>query len=460
MTNLLRQNITAAMLLQLGADVLCLLLAVVLAARLHGIHDSPLQQLAVPAFAFALLIVCVNGTLGLYRRDRKLLFAAHVGWIFFALLLGVPAAYLLALMLPNGEMFQQMLGAVLVIAFGGLVVVRHAVVRPLIVTLMPHRVLVLGTGAEARVVEASLAAVDAPGVRVVGFYALEKLQETVVSPNRVLAKVGSIEDAAKRLGVREIIVAVRQQRGGVLPLRGLLECRLNGIRITDLARFFERVHGRVPIDSLKASWLIYGDGFRQDWLRRTVKRTFDVTVSLALLVLFLPLMALVGILISFESGAPVIYRQERIGLRGRPFVVFKFRSMRKDAESDGKPRWAEQKDNRVTTLGRFMRRSRIDELPQLFNVLKGEMSFVGPRPERPPFVAMLIEQVPFYAVRHSVKPGITGWAQVRYSYGASVEQSVKKLEYDLYYVKNNTVFLDLLVLLETVRVVLLGDGAR
>jgi sugar transferase (PEP-CTERM system associated) len=309
-------------------------------------------------------------------------------------------------------------------------------------------------------VEASLAAVDAPGVRVVGFYALEKQQETVVSPNRVLAKVGSIEDAAKRLGVREIIVAVRQQRGGVLPLRGLLECRLNGIRITDLARFFERVHGLVPIDSLKASWLIYGDGFRQDWLRRTVKRTFDVAVSLALLILFLPLMALVAVLISFESGAPVIYRQERVGLRGRPFVVFKFRSMRKDAESDGKPRWAEQRDHRVTTLGRFMRRSRIDELPQLFNVLRGEMSFVGPRPERPAFVTMLIDQVPFYAVRHSVKPGITGWAQVRYSYGASVEQSVKKLEYDLYYVKNNTVFLDLLVLLETVRVVLLGDGAR
>jgi len=459
-TNLLRQNITAAMLLQLGADVLCLLLAVFLAARLHGIHHSPLQQLAVPAFAFALLIVCVNGTLGLYRRDRKLLFAAHVGWIFFALLLGVPAAYLLAVLLPNGEMFQQMLGAVLVIAFGGLVVVRHAVVRPLIVTLMPHRVLVLGTGPEARVVEASLAAVDAPGVRVVGFYALEKLQETVVSPNRVLAKVGAIEDVAKRLGVREIIVAVRQQRGGVLPLRGLLECRLNGIRITDLARFFERVHGRVPIDSLKVSWLIYGNGFRQDWLRRAVKRTFDVVISLTLLLLFMPLMLLVAILISLESGAPVIYRQERIGLRGQPFIVFKFRSMQKDAESDGKPRWAAPKDARVTTLGRVLRRSRIDELPQLLNVLKGEMSFVGPRPERPAFVAMLIEQVPFYAVRHSVKPGITGWAQVRYSYGATVEQSVKKLEYDLYYVKNNTVFLDLLVLLETVRVVLLGEGAR
>jgi sugar transferase (PEP-CTERM system associated) len=460
MINLLRQNVSGTMLLQLGADLLCLLFAVVLAIRFHGHHDLPLENLVAPGLAFALLIVCLNGTLGLYRRDRKLLFAAHVGWIFFALLLGVPAAYLLALLLPNGEVFQETLGAVLVIAFGGLVVVRHAVVRPVIETLLPHRVLVLGTGPEARVVEASLAKADAPGLHVVGFYALEKTQETVVSPNRVLAKVGSIEDLVKRLGVREIIVAVHEQRGGVLPLRGLLECRLNGIRITDLARFFERVHGRVPIESLKASWLIYGNGFRQDWLRRTVKRTFDVVISLALLFLCLPLLITVAALISLESGRPVIYRQERIGLRGRPFVVFKFRSMQKDAEADGAPRWAAPRDSRVTALGRILRRSRIDELPQLLNVLKGEMSFVGPRPERPAFVEMLTEQVPFYAVRHSVKPGITGWAQVRYSYGATVEQSVKKLEYDLYYVKNNTVFLDLLILLETVRVVLLAEGAR
>lgn len=460
MINLLRQNITGATLLQLGADLSCLFFAVILAIRLHGYRNPPFESLVVPALAFAVLIVCLNGALGLYRRDRKLVFAAHVGWIFFALLLGVPAAYLLALLLPSGEIFQETLGAALVIAFGGLVVVRHAVVRPFIETLLPHRVLVLGTGPEARVVEASLNAADTPGLRVVGFYALEKAQETVVSPNRVLAKVGSIEDLVKRLGVREIIVAVHQQRGGVLPLRGLLECRLNGIQITDLARFFERVHGRVPIESLKASWLIYGNGFRQNWLRRVVKRTFDVMVALALLVVSLPLMVVVAVLISFERAGPVIYRQERVGLRGVPFVVLKFRSMQMDAEGDGAPRWAAPKDSRVTALGRLLRRSRIDELPQLFNVLKGEMSFVGPRPERPVFVTMLTEQIPFYAVRHSVKPGITGWAQVRYSYGATVEQSVKKLEYDLYYVKNNTLFLDLLILLETVRVVLLGEGAR
>jgi sugar transferase (PEP-CTERM system associated) len=457
---LLRQSVTSATLLQLGADLACVFLAVVLAMRLHGHNTPSFDILAVPALAFSVLIVCLNGWLGLYRRDRRLPFAAQVGWIFFALLLGVPTAYLLALLLPNGEVFQEILGAALVIAFGGLVVVRHTVVAPLVGTLLPHRVLVLGTGPEARVVEASLNEADTPGLQVVGFYALEKVQESVVSPNRVLAKVGSIEDLVKRLGVREIIVAVRQQRGGVLPLRGLLECRLNGIQITDLARFFERVHGRVPIESLKASWLIYGNGFRQNWLRRVVKRAFDITVAATLLVLLLPLMAMVTLIISLERGGPVIFRQVRVGLRGEPFIVLKFRSMRADAEGDGTPRWAAHKDPRVTPLGRILRRSRIDELPQLLNVLKGEMSFVGPRPERPAFVEMLTEQVPFYAVRHSVKPGITGWAQVRYPYGASVDDAIEKLQYDLYYVKNHCLFLDLMILIDTVQVVLWSKGAR
>ena len=220
------------------------------------------------------------------------------------------------------------------------------------------------------------------------------------------------------------------------------------------------MHGQIPVDALKASWLIYGNGFRQNWLRTLVKRIFDIVVATGLLIATLPIMAVTAILIAFETGMPIIYRQERIGLRGRTFDVLKFRSMRPDAERDGKAEWAQVGDSRVTKLGRFIRRSRIDELPQLVNVLRGEMSFVGPRPERPVFVAMLTEQVPFYAVRHSVKPGITGWAQVRYSYGANVEQSTKKLEYDLYYVKNHTLFLDVLILLETVRVVLLGQGAR
>ena len=245
-----------------------------------------------------------------------------------------------------------------------------------------------------------------------------------------------------------------------LPLRALLECRLNGIQVTDLARYFERVHGRVPIDSLKVSWLIYGSGFRQSWLRGVTKRAFDVLAAIVLLSITLPIMAVAALLILIEGGAPIIYRQERVGRSGKTFILLKFRSMSHDAEKDGRESWATVNDLRVTNIGRFLRRTRIDELPQLLNVFKGNMSFVGPRPERPQFVAMLTEKIPFYAVRHSVKPGITGWAQVRYTYGATVEESMKKLEYDLYYVKNHTVFLDLLILLDTVRVVMLGKGAR
>ncbi|TMH57046.1 MAG: TIGR03013 family PEP-CTERM/XrtA system glycosyltransferase, partial [Betaproteobacteria bacterium] len=298
------------------------------------------------------------------------------------------------------------------------------------------------------------------GLELAGFYPLEQVPARSIAASRIVSNHLTLEETVKHLSVDEIIVAVREQRGGVLPLRALLECRLSGTQITDLPRFFERVHGRVPIDSLKASWLIYGKGFRQTWLRGFMKRGFDIIVTAVLLPITLPIMIVMAFLISLDGGAPIIYRQERVGYRGQRFTLLKFRSMTKDAEKDGQAFWASINDARITTVGRFMRRTRIDELPQLINVLRGEMSFVGPRPERPPFVATLTEKIPFYAIRHSVKPGLTGWAQVRYTYGGNIEESVKKLEYDLYYVKNNSLLLDLLILLRTVRVVLLGEGSR
>lgn len=240
----------------------------------------------------------------------------------------------------------------------------------------------------------------------------------------------------------------------------LLACRLQGTPVLDLAGFYERTKGQVPTESLKASWLVYGHGFVQGSIRTVAKRAFDITCSAMLLALASPVMLLTALLIKLDSPGPVIYRQERVGLRGRPFLCLKFRSMRTDAEKDGVARWAVQNDARVTRVGAFIRKCRIDELPQLISVLKGEMSLVGPRPERPSFVAQLREQIPFYDIRHSVKPGVTGWAQVRYSYGASVEDARRKHEYDLYYVKNNSLFLDLLVLIETVSVVLFREGAQ
>ena len=457
----LRQNVSGATLFQLAVELSWLFIAILLVVRLdagpNGVQHS---DVALIAFFFAATIICLNGAFGLYRRSQTLSKGAYIVRVILAPAVGIPLAFLGAQLLPGPVAADDKWLLAITLALVGLLLVRHAVVLPLVGTLLPHRILVLGTGPEARLVEASLTATQPLGMRLVGFYALENPQEAVVSPGRIVARTGPLEDVVRQLGVNEIIIAVRQQRGGVLPLRGLLDCRLSGVEITDLARYFERVHGQVPIESLKVSWLIYGQGFRQNVMRAIVKRSFDLVVSAVLIVLTAPIVALAALLIAVEGGGPVIFRQQRVGHRGRTFTVFKLRSMQQDAERDGKATWATVNDVRVTRVGRLIRRARIDELPQLFNVLRGEMSFVGPRPERPEFVAMLTEQIPFYAVRHSVKPGLTGWAQVRYSYGATVEQSVRKLEYDLYYVKNHTLLLDLVILLETVRVVLLGEGAR
>jgi exopolysaccharide biosynthesis polyprenyl glycosylphosphotransferase len=226
----------------------------------------------------------------------------------------------------------------------------------------------------------------------------------------------------------------------------------------DLAAYAEKTRCEVPIDSLKASWLVYGHGFVQGHARRLLKRLFDIVSSLVLLVLMSPVMLVAMIAIKLESPGPVIYKQQRVGLGGRSFMCMKLRSMRNDAEQDGIARWATRGDPRITRVGAFIRKSRIDELPQLWSVFIGEMSLVGPRPERPSFVEELKEAIPFYEIRHTVKPGVTGWAQVRYHYGATLEDARRKHQFDLYYVKNNSLILDLLVLIETVSVIVFREG--
>ena len=405
-------------------------------------------------------MVCVNSALGLYRREQNHDFVGLFMRAVAALFVGFVSCYAVFDLFPYGNLFRDALWVTVVYALAGLLFMRRALVLPLSRALFPRRILVLGTGAEAQLVERSLAATNQPNLTLVGFYPVTSEAGRVVSAQRVIPAEWSVETAVDRLEIDEIIVAVREQRGGVLPLQELLQCRIEGVRITDLAGFCERVRGEVPIDSLKASWLIYGDGFKQDWSRNLVKRAFDLIVSLVLLTIALPVMAITAFAIWLESGRPIIYRQERVGQGNQLFTVLKFRSMAQDAERDGVAQWAQKNDPRVTRVGKFIRKTRIDELPQLLNVLRGDMSFVGPRPERPTFVAELTQKIPYYGIRHSVKPGITGWAQVRVPYTDSVEDTVKKLENDLYYVKNHSLFLDLLVLFETVRVVLFGDGAR
>jgi sugar transferase (PEP-CTERM system associated) len=262
----------------------------------------------------------------------------------------------------------------------------------------------------------------------------------------------------REVGAREVVVATDERRG--MPVLQLLHCKLAGINVVDYLTFFERETRKVELEALQPSWLIFSDGFRQGKLIDAAKRAFDLAVSLALIVFTLPVILIAALAVWLEDGAPVLYRQERVGRDGRNFTLTKFRSMRFDAEAAGAPQWARNEDPRATRVGLVLRKFRIDELPQLLNVLAGDMSFVGPRPERPFFVEELAATIPFYRERHSVKPGITGWAQVNYPYGASLEDARHKLAYDLYYVKNRTLFLDFLILVQTVRVILFHEGAR
>ena len=409
---------------------------------------------------FALSQILCLGAFRLHRIDRSVSASSFTVKIIGSLAAGSLLVYGLFAVFPDCAVYRAFLPEALLLSAAGLLLVRLVLVFGVEMDWLTHRMLVLGTGTEALAVERALQGASKRGMNLIGFFPISANSVCAVSPDRVIRSTANLEETIRKLRVNEVVVALQEQRGGLLPVGQLLNCRLRGVRITDLSGFFERVTGEVPVDSLKASWLIYGDGFRQNWSRRFAKRALDVAASAVLLLITAPIMVLAAFAIFLESGRPIVFRQERVGLGGRTFMLLKFRSMRSDAEKDGVPRWASTGDPRVTRVGRFIRRTRIDELPQIFNVLKGEMSFVGPRPERPFFVSQLTEQVPFYGARHTVKPGLTGWAQVRYSYGASVEDAVRKLQYDLYYVKNHSVFLDILILFGTIRVVLSGDGAR
>ena len=445
---------------QVAVDLMFPVVCVVLAAVwLGGGANLELDRIVFYAIIFALTMIVLNSWLGMYQRVHTRTLAETRARAVLSLYLAIPLAYVVFSLLAISEVDRGfMLLSGLAALFATLVRRVHGA-HSLPGSLLRHRVLVFGAGEEAENVGRVLAKSD-PDIQIVGFYPSSNDSEVVVPAQVVLSQAMSLSDTAHSLKVDEIIVAVRERRGGALPLRELLDCKLSGVKVLDLASYFERALGQLRLDSLRVGWMIFGDGFRQTWRRTFFKRAFDILVALVLLLLALPVMLVTAILIVFEDGFPVFYRQERVGLDGRLFDVIKFRSMRNDAESDGKPRWAATDDDRVTRVGRIIRKLRIDELPQLYNVLTGDMSMVGPRPERPYFVDQLTRDIPFYAVRHSVKPGLTGWAQVSYQYGSTIEDSVQKLQYDLYYVKNHTLFLDIVILFHTVGVVLTGKGAR
>jgi len=446
---------------QVVFDAIVLFLSVVVAVAFLG--DGELLSLDVvltDALLFALTMVALNTVVGLYQRNPGRTMAQTTARLVLSLLLAVPVAWVIFTYMPRAEAWTDTLRLAVPLAVVTFVAIRAIVAQSGVSPWFARRTLVLGTGPEAAAVEQSIGTLG-QAVRFLGFYPAKKSEAAhQVAGNRILTGGMDLVDAARRYNVDEIIVAIRERRGGVLPLRELLDCKLMGVRVLDLSTYYERAVGQLRLDSLHASWLIFGEGFRQGYSRSFVKRVFDLGAAITLLLLALPLIAGASLLIVLESGFPIIYRQQRVGQGGRLFNVLKFRSMRRDAESDGTPRFAANNDDRVTRVGRIMRKLRIDELPQLINVLKGDMSLVGPRPERPYFVDQLAREIPYYAVRHSVKPGVTGWAQVRYRYTANLEDAVEKLQYDLYYVKNHTLFLDIVILFETVGVVLTGEGAQ
>jgi sugar transferase (PEP-CTERM system associated) len=323
-----------------------------------------------------------------------------------------------------------------------------------------RRVLVYGTGQRAKPIAGLRRSSDQRGFVLVGFVQPPG-EELALPQTRVVPGEGMLLEKCTRHEVDEIVVAMDERRQG-FPIRELLDCRLAGIDVTDLSTFLERETGRVRLDVLNPSWLIFGEGFKRGSFRLQSARVLDLLAASALFVLTCPLMVATVLAIKLEDGwrSPVFYHQERVGFGGRIFKLLKFRSMRVDAEAAGQPVWAQKKDARVTHIGGVIRKLRIDELPQILNVLKGEMGLVGPRPERPQFVSQLSEKIPYYIERLSVKPGITGWAQLCYPYGSSEQDALEKLQYDLYYIKNSNLLFDIFILAQTLEVVVMGKGAR
>ena len=324
--------------------------------------------------------------------------------------------------------------------------------------IQANSVLVLGTGRQAQMIN-ELEPLQ-PGFRVVGYVPVNE-NETNVPRERWIEHDRPLIELVLAHEVDEIVVAPDDRRMR-LPVDEILDCKMSGTMVLDLLSFFEKETSRIKLDVLHPSWIFFSDGFRLSGIAQYSKRVLDLLGSITIVTLTWPFMALVALAILVESRGkgPILFHQVRVGLNGRHFQVHKFRSMRTDAEADGVARWATKNDSRITRVGGFIRKTRLDELPQIFNVLIGEMSLVGPRPERPEFVGQLDKEIPFYSERHRVKPGLTGWAQLCYPYGATMEDARNKLEFDLYYVKNASAFLDLIILLETVEVVLWGKGAH
>ena len=427
-------------------------------AYLADFDAGPLNGRLLPLATFAVANSLALMATGMYGAQalRSMRFAT--ARLLAAVSLGVIFLSVVGFLFPTATLWRANSLYAMMMAIAALFLIRLVLTQSAGADAFRRRILVLGAGARAARLRA-LADAPGSGLTIVGFVAMTG-NERVVEGAVPREAIDNLSDHVVALGAGEVVLAMEERRNA-LPLADLLRVKTTGVHVNDIASFIERETGRVDLATTNPSALIFSDGFSAGQrISKAGKRLFDIAASLVVLIVGLPLAIIAGIAVKLDSRGPALYRQSRVGLYGEPYDIWKIRSMRTDAEAAGKAVWAAENDPRVTRVGRIIRTLRIDELPQLWCVLKGEMSFVGPRPERPGFVDELERQLPFYAERHMVKPGLTGWAQINYPYGASVEDARVKLEYDLYYAKNYSPFLDLLILIQTVRVVLWPEGAR
>jgi sugar transferase (PEP-CTERM system associated) len=461
MIRLFKHYIPHAVVLLWLVDIIVLIAAAELAWRIRaeqiGMDIGPVASHLPSHAGFVFVMTTAMISVGVYGSDalRSLRYAG--ARLLVAISLGVIALSFVDFLTAGNNFWRSTLAYSMVLAIVLLTLDRLVLGGLLGTSAFRRRVLVLGDGKRAQRLRA-LGEKPEAGFAIVGFLGMNE-GKPVVEEAIPRGAIHNLSRFVENLGVSEVVLALEERRNA-LPLKDLLRIKTAGVHVNEFSSFLERETGRVDLDTLNPSWLIFSDGFSSGrMLSSASKRVFDVLASALLLVLTAPVIVLFAILVKLDSKGPAFFRQTRVGLFGQDFNLVKLRSMRTDAEKDG-AQFAQKNDPRVTRIGRFIRKVRIDELPQAWSVLKGEMSFVGPRPERPEFVAGLEEQLPYYAERHMVKPGITGWAQINYPFGASAEDSRHKLEYNLYYAKNYTPFLDLLIILQTIRVVLWHEGAR
>ncbi|MDA8962355.1 TIGR03013 family PEP-CTERM/XrtA system glycosyltransferase [bacterium] len=426
-----------------------------------GGFSSQIDNLTLQAVIFAVVTTLAMFSMGLYEPKLREGLNGILLRTAGAFGLMTVAMTLIFYVMPDLHIWRGNFALAAAIAFVTALINRLLWTRFIDMEQFQRRILVLGTGTTAATISDKMRRkADRRGFRIVG-YVRQVGEETVIEREPTLALDCPLSEYVRRNDIDEVVVALEDRRDN-MPQQDLLRCRCMGVQVVDIVDFFEKEAGKVLIRQAHVSWFTFSNGFQRGDATNIAKRLFDVTMSFLLLMISWPFMLFTVLAIWIEDGvdAPILYKQRRVGLDGRIFEVIKFRSMSINAEGDGKARWATANDARVTTVGKFIRKTRIDELPQILNVMAGEMAFVGPRPERPEFVRELNETVPFYEKRHCVKPGITGWAQMNYPYGASLDDTFNKLEFDLYYVKHQSLFLDFLVLLQTAEVIIFGKGAR